>query len=102
MAVIKNEDFDAVGAIIRRETIDLDNNTYELWVRGSVVEGPRPLTLEERKRWGPKPLDKVGAIATLLAVTGVVSLQDAANSVGLPQQWLIDEAMAWAAFVEGD
>jgi hypothetical protein len=44
------------------------------------------------------PLDSVGALATLLAVTEVVSVQDAANAVGLEPQALIDEAEAWAEF----
>jgi hypothetical protein len=47
---------------------------------------------------GPPPLDSVGALATLLAVTEVVSVQDAANAVGLDPQALIDEAEAWAEF----
>jgi hypothetical protein len=44
------------------------------------------------------PLTQVGALATLLAVTEVVSVQDAANAVGLDPQALIDEAEAWAEF----
>jgi hypothetical protein len=46
----------------------------------------------------PSPLERVGALATLLAVTEVVSVQDAANAVGLEPQALIDEAEAWAEF----
>ncbi len=46
----------------------------------------------------PSPLDCVGALATLLAVTEVVTVQDAANAVGLDPQALIDEAEAWAEF----
>jgi hypothetical protein len=46
----------------------------------------------------PLPLDSVGALATLLAVTEVVTVQDAANAVGLDPQALIDEAEAWAEF----
>ena len=45
----------------------------------------------------PLPLDPVGALATLLAVTEVLSVQDAANAVGLDPAQLIDEANAWAA-----
>jgi hypothetical protein len=46
----------------------------------------------------PSPLDPIGALATLLAVTEVVTVQDAANAVGLEPQALIDEAEAWAEF----
>jgi hypothetical protein len=52
----------------------------------------------ETAETGPPPLDPVGALATLLAVTEVVSVQDAANAVGLEPQALIDEAEAWAEF----
>ena len=43
------------------------------------------------------PLDATGALATLLAVTEVVSVTDAANAVGLTAADLITEAEAWAA-----
>jgi hypothetical protein len=46
------------------------------------------------------PLGPVGALATLLAVTEVVSVEDAANAVGLTPQDLVNEAQAWAEFVE--
>ena len=42
-------------------------------------------------------LDAVGALATLLAVEQVVSVQDAANAVGLSEQDLVNEALAWGA-----
>lgn len=42
------------------------------------------------------PLDPVGSLATLLAVTGVVSVQDAANAVRLTVEDLEAEAQAWA------
>ena len=45
----------------------------------------------------PTPLDPLGVLATLLAVTGAVTVQDAANAVGLTPQNLIQEAQAWAA-----
>lgn len=44
----------------------------------------------------PQPLDATGALATLLAVTGTVSVEDAANAVGLAPADLINEAQAWA------
>jgi hypothetical protein len=42
------------------------------------------------------PLDPVGALATLLAVTGTLTVDDAANAVGLTPADLIAEAQAWA------
>ena len=44
----------------------------------------------------PAPLDPVGALATLLAVTGTLSVIDAANAVRLLPADLIAEAEAWA------
>ena len=46
------------------------------------------------------PLDTVGVIATLLAVTGNLTVQDAANAVGLTPDDLVREAQAWAAAQE--
>ena len=43
------------------------------------------------------PLDPTGALATLLAVTEVLNVQDAANAVGLTPDDLVAEAEAWAA-----
>jgi len=43
------------------------------------------------------PLDPLGAAMTLLAVVGVVTVEDAANAVGLTPDDLIHEAQAWAA-----
>jgi len=43
------------------------------------------------------PLDPVGALATLLAVEQVLTVQDAANAVGLTEQDLVNEALAWGA-----
>jgi hypothetical protein len=45
----------------------------------------------------PTPLDTVGALATLLAVLEVSSVEDAANAAGLLPEQLIAEAEAWAA-----
>lgn len=42
------------------------------------------------------PLEPVGALATLLAVVGVLSVHDAANAVGLLSEDLVAEAEAWA------
>jgi len=43
------------------------------------------------------PLDTNGVMATLNAVLGLWSLQDAANAVGLTPNDLVHEAQAWAA-----
>ena len=43
------------------------------------------------------PLDTLGVYATLNAVLGLWSLQDAANAAGLTPNDLIREAQAWAA-----
>jgi hypothetical protein len=43
------------------------------------------------------PLDATGALATLLAVTSTLTVEDAANAVGLEPSALIAEAEAWAA-----
>ena len=42
------------------------------------------------------PLDPTGALATLLAVTEVLDVDDAANAVGLTADDLVAEAEAWA------
>ena len=42
------------------------------------------------------PLDATGALATLLVVEGVLSLQDAANAVHEEPAHLEHEAQAWA------
>lgn len=41
-------------------------------------------------------LDPTGALATLLAVTEVLTVGDAANAVGLTADDLVAEAQAWA------
>lgn len=43
-----------------------------------------------------QPLDPTGALATLLAVTGTLTVEDAANSVHLEPAALVAEAEAWA------
>lgn len=43
-----------------------------------------------------RPLFGVEVVATLLAVTGVLTVEDAANSVHLEPAALIAEAEAWA------
>lgn len=48
------------------------------------------------------PLDPIGVMATLLAVTGNLSVQDAANAAALTPDDLIREAQSWAAAQEGN
>lgn len=43
------------------------------------------------------PLSPVGALATLLAVEQVLTVEDAANAVGCTTSELIAEAEAWQA-----
>ena len=45
----------------------------------------------------PTPLDPLGALATLLAVLGLATVDDAANAVGLTPTDLELEALAWGA-----
>jgi len=45
----------------------------------------------------PAPLDPTGALATLLAVVALLTVEDAANAVGLTPDDLTAEAQAWAA-----
>jgi hypothetical protein len=45
----------------------------------------------------PVPLDPTGALATLLAVVGTLTVEDAATAVGLTPDDLVTEAQAWAA-----
>jgi len=95
--MIRNETFQN-GICIRAEIIDLDAGTYTLEVEGVVVES-RPLTTQERQQYAKPPLDPTGALATLLAVLELSTVQDAANAVGLRPEDLVAEAEAWAANV---
>jgi hypothetical protein len=92
---MRNETF-RDGICIRAEIIDLDAGVYTLEVDGEIVES-RSLTADEIRMYGPQPLDSLGAAMTLLAVTGTVTVQDAANAVGLTPDDLTHEAQAWAA-----
>lgn len=42
------------------------------------------------------PLDPTGALATLLAVEEVLTVEDASNAIGLTPADLVAEAEAWA------
>lgn len=93
--MIRNEYF-RNGVCINADIIDLDAGTFQREEMGVIVES-RPLTTEERIQYGPQPLDATGALATLLAVESVLSVEDAANAVGLTEQDLVNEALAWGA-----
>ena len=43
------------------------------------------------------PLDPIGVVATLNAVLGLWTLEDAANVAGVSQDDLVREAQSWAA-----
>jgi hypothetical protein len=93
--MMRNETF-RNNICIEADIIDLDAGTFQREEMGVIVES-RPLTTEERQMYGPQPLDATGALATLLAVEQVLSVQDAANAVGLTEQDLVNEALAWGA-----
>ena len=97
--MIRNETF-TDGVCIHAEIIDLDAGTYAIEDHGQIVEGPRPLTVDERRRYGPQPLEPFGVMATLNAVLGLWPLTDAANAVGLTPDDLVAEAEAWKAAAE--
>jgi hypothetical protein len=93
--MIRNETFQN-GICLFADIYDLDAGTFQHEVEGVIVEGPRPLTLDEIRQYGPQPLDATGSLATLLAVESVLTVEDAANAVGLTPQDLINEAEAWS------
>lgn len=47
--------------------------------------------------WPQEPLNQAGVLATLNAVLGIWSVEDAANAVHLSPADLVAEAEAWAA-----
>lgn len=96
--MIRNERFQN-GICIDADIYDFDAKLYQREEQGVIVF-ERAMTDDEIRQYGPQPLDTNGVIATLNAVLGVWSLQDAANAVGLTPQDLITEAESWA--VAGD
>jgi hypothetical protein len=83
------------GIVIEADCYDLETRTYSREEMGVVVAA-RSMTDAEMRQYGPQPLDATGALATLLAVESVLTVQDAANAVGLTSQDLINEAEAWS------
>lgn len=88
------------GEIVQDTWANLETGRFRIVANGVVVED-RALTADERAAYGPPALDPVGALATLLAVNGVLLVEDAANAVGLPPDRLVSEAQAWAVASKG-
>ncbi len=93
--MIRNETF-IDGICLEADIYDLDARWFQREEAGVIVS-ERAMTDEEVRRYGPQPLDATGALATLLAVEEVLSVQDAANAVGLTPTDLENEARGWAA-----
>ena len=92
--MIRNELF-RDGVCVAADIIDLDAGTFIREEHGVIIS-TRLLTADERAAYGPPALDPVGALATLLAVNGVLPVADAANAVGVEPDRLVSEAQAWA------
>lgn len=93
--MIRNERFQN-GVCLDADIYDLENRWYRREEAGVIVQ-EREMTLDEIRMVGPQPLDSDGRLAALLAVLEVVSVEDAANAVGLTPQDLVNEAQGWAA-----
>ena len=91
---MRNETF-IDGVCVHADIIDLTAATITVEHHGQVVS-VRDLTPVELAMYGPQPLDPTGVLATLLAVVGTLTVDDAANAVGLTADDLVAEAQAWA------
>jgi uridine phosphorylase len=91
--MIRNEIY-REGVVVAADCYSLSTRTYTREEMGTVV-ATRPMTAEEWLQYGPQPLDETAALATLLVISGAITLADAANAVNQPEQALIDEAEAW-------
>lgn len=87
---------DLNGRVIRDEWWDTDRKWLTLIVDGITIED-RPMTTAEWLTYGPQPLDKMGALAALLVVQGVLPIEDAANIAGVTPDALVTEVQGWAA-----
>jgi hypothetical protein len=85
------------GVCVEATEYDTDTNTYTRWENGVIVEGPRPFTPAEVVAMRQAPLEGTPLAATLNAVLGLWTLQQAANIAQLPPEALVKEAEAWAA-----
>lgn len=94
-----------------RVIVDHGNGSYstdgvlvENLTEGEVVaafDSMAPADWVEPER-PPEPLDRIGALATLLAVTETLTVEDAANAVRLMPEALVQEAEAWAIAAEAN
>jgi len=81
--------------VLRERVVDnLDGTGTRFTYDAQGVEiAAEPITLPV---FAYPPLDTTGALATLLAVEGVLTLADAANAVHQDPAHLVAEAQAWA------
>lgn len=77
--------FSVTGITISGQSISAAINTFNSMAPDDCV----PPIVQQ-------PLDSIGVFATLNAVLGVWSLQDAANAAGLDPDQLVAEALAWS------
>lgn len=92
--MIRNETF-TNGVCVEADIYDLDAHWYQREEAGVIV-AERTMTAEEICQYGPQPLNETGVIATLNAVLGIWTLEDAANVAKVAPEDLIAEAQAWA------
>ena len=93
--MIRNELFDTNGVCLEATVFDVATRTVTREENGVVVS-TRQMTDDEWNTYSPfPPLDAVGALATLLVVDSVISLEDASNATGVTQEHLVAEAEAW-------
>ena len=81
--------------------VDLDGTLRIVGVDEDDRAGVEAVASAHAPAAGHVPLDPAGVTATLNAVLGVWPLADAAKAVHLPEQTLVDEAMAWAEAAAG-
>ena len=78
------------------------NDTFGRWISDDsgitwiLVEASQAFRDEQAPDPQFLPLDATGALATLLVVTGTLSLQDAANAIHEEPEHLEHEALAWS------
>jgi len=63
----------------------------ERWENGELIE-----VIDDGVPFTYPPLDPTGALATLLVVTGALTLHDAAAAIHEEENHLIAEAEAWS------
>lgn len=98
--MIRNEVFHN-GICIEADIYDLNARWYQREEAGVIV-AEREMTAEEILLYGPQPLNETGVIATLNAILGIWTLEDAANVAKVTPQDLINEAQAWWTASEGE